>query len=108
MLVQQLEPISRKSLRRNVVRAESDPAYLSATLRELALRTYHAVRTEGDARSGNGPAGPEVVFDSLSRRDWTDLHTQIEELERAFNAQHLDLLASYVAALRQKVENYLA
>jgi hypothetical protein len=105
--MQHVQPISRTPLLRSGLRAESDPAYLSATLRELALRTYHAFQTKGDARSGNGPASAEVVFHSLSRHDWTDLHSQIVQLERTLDAQHLDLLASYVAALRQKVENCL-
>jgi len=89
------------------LRAESDPAYLSATLRDLALRTHQAVRTMGDARSGDGPASLEVVVHSPSRHDWTDLYSQIVQLERTLDAQHLDSLASYVAALRQQVENCL-
>jgi len=107
MLVQHVEPISRKTLPRSTLRIESDPAYLSAKLRELALRTYRAVRSLDAARSDDDAPGRGLVFDLPSRQNWTDLHTQIVQLERAFDAQHLDLLASYVAALREKVENCL-
>ncbi len=108
MLVQHLQPITRKPLRRSLPRAGADPAYLSAKLREVALRTYHAVRTTGDARLGNSPAGPELVSYPAARYDWTDLHREIVQLERDLAAQRLDLLASYVAALRETVETSLA
>jgi len=107
MLAQRVLPISRKPLRHDVLRLESDAGYLSEKLRELALRTYHAYRTKDGARPGNDPAGPEFVFHSVSRRDLADLHSQIVLLERALEAQHLDSLASYVAALREKVESCL-
>jgi len=89
------------------LRAESDPAYLSAKLRELAMKAYQAVRNSGDARSGSSAASAEFFVDSPSPHDWADLHSQIVQLERAFDAQHLDLLACYVGALRREVENCL-
>jgi hypothetical protein len=107
MLVKSVQPTSRKPVRRNPRRIQSEPAYLSAKLREVALRTYHAVRTAGDARAGNGSAGPKLVFHSPSRHDWDDLHSEIVQLERTLDAQRLDSLAAYVAALRQEVENRL-
>ncbi len=107
MLVESVQPISRTPLWRNVLRIESDPAYLSAQLRELALTTHHAFRSMGDARSGDDGAGRGPVFDPPSRDDWIDLHSQIVQLEQSLDAQHLDLLVSYVAALRQKVESCL-
>ncbi|MGO9463251.1 MAG: hypothetical protein ACLQIB_29010 [Isosphaeraceae bacterium] len=107
MLVQRLHPIPRKIMRRNALRVESDPAHLSVQLRELALATHQAFRSKGDARSGDGGGSLGPVFDAPSRDDWIDLHSQIVQLERALDAQHLDLLVSYVAALRQKVETCL-
>jgi hypothetical protein len=107
MLVQSVQPISRRPAPCSVPRVKADPAELSAKLRELVLRTYHAVRTTGDARSANGRAHPEVIVHSLSRRDWDDLHSQIVQLEQALGAQHLELLASYVGALREHVESHL-
>jgi hypothetical protein len=104
MLAQRVQSNLRKSLRHHLPRVESDPAYLSAKLRELALRTYHAVRMKSDP----GPAdGQQSVLHSLSRHDWADLHSQIVQLERALDARRLESLASYVAALRQKIENCL-
>ena len=104
MLAQRVQPNLRKSLRHHLPRVESDPAYLSAKLRELALRTYHAVRMKSDPGPGDGQ---QSVLHSPSRHDWADLHSQIVHLERALDAQHLESLASYVAALRQKIENCL-
>jgi len=107
MLVKDVPQISRKPLRFESSNLPSDPAYLSAKLRELALRAYRAVRTEGDGTLGNGHARREVVFHAASEHDWTELHGEIVQLERALNGQQLSLLASYVAALRQEVENRL-
>jgi hypothetical protein len=104
MLAQSVQLIPRKRLQREVEHIDSDPAYLSARLRELALKTYHAVRAPVDLQPGTTSVGPKLVPCSPSRSDWTDLHRQIVQLERALHAQRLDSLASYVAALRQKVE----
>ena len=107
MLVERVQPIFRNTLRRSALRIESDPAYLSAQLRELALTAHHAFRSMGDARSSDDGAGLGPIFDPPSRDDWLDLHSQIVQLEESLDAQHLDLLVSYVAALRQKVESCL-
>lgn len=107
MIAQRVAPITRKLLRRDVPRVESDAAYLSAKLRELALKSYHAVRSQGDAESDKVPNGSEPVGGSFSHHDWLDLHRQIVQLEQALDAQGLDSLASYVASLRQKVESRL-
>jgi hypothetical protein len=80
---------------------------LSAKLRELALLTYHALQANGDAQSNVDRDRTKPVLRSPSRHDWLELHHQIVQLERAFDAQRLDALSSYVAALRQKVESRL-
>ncbi len=107
MLAQCVQTGSRKRLRLGIPQVDSDPAYLSAKLRELALKTYHAVRTGGDNQPANEPAGPDLVVYSRSRLDWLELHREILQLERALDAQRLHSLAAYVGALRQKVESRL-
>jgi hypothetical protein len=107
MLVQDIQTIPPTSSQCCALRAESDPTHLSTRLRELALMAYQAIRSAGSTRSGDGGAASGILADSPSRDDWTDLRTQLNELERAFDAQHLSLLASYVRALRQQVERHL-
>lgn len=107
MLAQTTRPLSRKSLRRDVPRVDSDAAHLSAKLRELALLTYHALQANGDAQPNADGDCSKPVLRSPARHDWLDLHHQLVQLERAFDAQRLDSLSAYVAALRQKVESCL-
>jgi hypothetical protein len=107
MLAQSVQLIPRKRLQREVEYVDSDPAYLSDRLRELALETYHALRAPAELQPGASPVGAKLAPHSSSRPDWSDLHRQIVQLERALQAQRLDSLASYVAALRQKVESCL-
>src|SRR5262249_53716079 len=107
MLVQDIQTIPPTSSQCYALRAESDPTYLSTRLRELALMAYQAIRSAGRTRLGDGGAASEILVDSASRDDWTDLRTQLDELEQALEAQHLSLLASYVRALRQQVERHL-
>jgi len=106
MLMQHLQPKLPSPLRRNTLRVDADAAYLSGKLRELALRAYQSVWKPDNVRSGSACAA-RSIGDSRRRRDWTDLHSQIVQLERAFDAQHLDSLAAYVGALREKVESRL-
>jgi hypothetical protein len=81
-----------------------DPASLSATLRELAVRAHHAVRaTDGSGSSPAAAMGPA----SDSDRELSELHAQIVQLQRSLVAQSLDGLAPYVSALRRKVEEHL-
>jgi hypothetical protein len=70
-----------------------DPSQLSATLRELAMRAHQLVRA-GDA--------------TAHEQELTEVHTRIVQLERSLDKQDLGDLASYVSALRQRVEQHLA
>ncbi len=70
-----------------------DPARLSATLRELAMRAHKLVR------AADSPA---------QERELTEVHGRIVQLERSLDGQELGDLASYVSALRQRVEERLA
>ncbi len=72
-----------------------DPSQLSATLRELAMRAHQLVR----ARRRDGPPTNEEL---------TEVHSRIVQLERSLDKQDLGDLASYVSALRQRVEQHLA
>jgi hypothetical protein len=81
-----------------------DPAGLSATLRDLAVRAHHAVRVaEGLATS---PGAAEALkFDS--RQELAELQEQIDQLQRDLHDQSLDGLTPYVAALGQKVSSVI-
>jgi hypothetical protein len=105
MLAECVQPICRKTLRHDSPHLGSDPAHLSARLRELALKTYRALRTRRDVRGGDDVTSSEAGASTFSRHDWLDLHHQLVQLERAFDAQRLDSLAAYVASLREQVED---
>jgi hypothetical protein len=81
-----------------------DPASLSATLRDLAIRAHRAVRATRGSGSEGG-AGLDSVADP--DRELSELHTQIVQLQWSIRAQSLSGLAPYVAALRRKVEEQL-
>jgi hypothetical protein len=69
-----------------------DPAGLSATLRDLAARAHRAVR----AAQAEGPSVD-------SQRELMDLHARIVQLQRNLQAQSLEGLVPYVAALGREV-----
>jgi hypothetical protein len=72
---------------------------MSASLRELALRAHELVRATGEARSGSAASARESKL--------IELHAQIVQLERNLGAHRGDDLATYVAALRERVEECL-
>jgi hypothetical protein len=80
-----------------------DPAHLGATLRELALRAHQLVRATDASRTAPGPVASDL------EQELTEVHSRIIQLERSIEEQDLgDNLASYVSALRQRVEERLA
>ncbi len=94
MTMTRAQPTLRTPLRRDTgsIRAEVDPAQLGATLRELALQAFRLIRAE----------------DRLEHEsELTEVHSRIVQLERRLDEQDLYSLASYVSALRQRVEEYL-
>jgi hypothetical protein len=102
MITKQSKTTIRKPPWRDQGTGDHDPAQLSASLRDLAIRAFHIVR----ARDGSGArfgAG-----DDRSEKALRDVHGQIVRLQRALCAQHMDDLAAYVTALRQRVEECLA
>jgi hypothetical protein len=105
MILRQARPTLRKPPRRDPGSGEHDPSQLSTTLRELALRAHRLVRaSEGlELRPG---MDPDLASDS--DRELIEVHAQIVQLQRNLQAQNLDDLAGYVAALRQSVEERLA
>ena len=106
MILSQAPSTLRKPPWREHGIGELDPSKLSATLRELALRAHRLVQTI----DGLGAGIPGVDADPACdpQRELTEVHGQIVQLERNFQAQNLDDLANYVAALRQSVEERLA
>ncbi|MGP0064687.1 MAG: hypothetical protein ACLQGP_13950 [Isosphaeraceae bacterium] len=83
-----------------------DPAALSATLRELAVTAHRAVRAAESSATRPGP-GDVVDLDSDFYRELVDVHTRIVQFQRCLQAQSMDGLIPYVAALRQKVSQVI-
>jgi hypothetical protein len=102
MIMRQAKSTLLKPPRREQEISDHDPAQLSASLRELALRAFQLVRTR-DGSSSEFESGAECCEKELK-----DVHAQIVQLQRALRAQHMDDLAAYVTALRDRVEECLA
>jgi hypothetical protein len=95
MIVNQAQPTLRKAPLRDQGSGDLDPAKLSTTLRELAMRAHELVR----AIDGSGPGADESLV---------EVHAQIVRLQRNLGSHRLDDLATYVSALRERVEESLA
>jgi hypothetical protein len=95
MMMTRAQPTLRTPPRRDAGSGyfDHDPAYLSATLRELAMRAHYLVR---------------AADTTAHEQELTEVHSRIVQLERNLNEQDLGDLASYVSALRQRVEERLA
>jgi hypothetical protein len=86
---------------------ESDPATLSAMLRELAVRAHRLVRSVDELRSrSTSDADPGFRFNL--EQELLELRSEIVQLERRLKAQNLGGLAAYVSALRERVADSLA
>ena len=104
MYLKQAQPILRKPLRRDFGSADHDPAALSSSIRELALRAHDLVREADVCKSEPGSGGNRSSeLESLL----TELHAQIVQLQRKLPVQNFGDLALYVSALRQRVEERL-
>jgi hypothetical protein len=101
MIMRQAKTTLLKPPRREPGISDHDPAQLSASLRELALRAFQLVRTR-DGSSSEFEHGTDCCEKELK-----DVHEQIVQLQRALRAQHMDDLAAYVTALRERVEEFL-
>ena len=95
MIMNQAQPTLRKPSLRDQGSGDLDPAKLSSTLRELATRAHELVR----ATDGPGPGADESLV---------EVHAQIVRLQRNLGSHRLDDLATYVSALRERVEESLA
>jgi hypothetical protein len=105
MMMTRAQPTLRTPPRRDAGSGhfDLDAAHLSATLRELAMRAHQLVR----ATDGSRTTPRSDVSDQ--EQELTDVHARIVQLERSLDDQDLgDDLASYVSALRQRVEERLA
>ena len=102
MITRQVKPTLRKPSRRDQGTGDHDPAQLSASLRELALRAFQLVRARDNSASELGQGV------NCSEKELNDVHGQIVQLQRALRAHHMDDLAAYVTALRERVEDCLA
>jgi hypothetical protein len=96
--MKQAQPALRKPPRRDQGSSDFDPAKLGSSLRELALRAHKLVRAVDESGPGANDA----------ERELTEVHAQIVRLQRNLGAHQLDDLATYVSALRQRVEECLA
>ena len=97
MIMNKAQPTLRKPPLRDQGSSDLDPAKLSTTLRDLALRAHQLVRTT----DGSGP-GADSAMGEL-----TEVHAQIVHLQRNLGSHQLDDLATYVSALRERVEECL-
>jgi hypothetical protein len=98
MIMKPAQSTVRKSPRRDQGSNDLDPAKLSATLRDLASRAHRLVRaTDGAGSSADDP-----------EQELADVHAEIIRLQRSLRSHQLDSLATYVAALRERVEEHLA
>ena len=91
------QPTLRKPPRREYVNTELEPSKLASTLRDLAVRAHQLVRALDTAELPREEAAEELA----------EVHTQIVRLQRILNAHQLDELATYVSALRARVEECL-
>jgi hypothetical protein len=106
MLLTEAKPTLQRPRRREPVVIESDPAALSASLRELAVRAHRLVRSADELRSrSTSDADPGFRFNL--EQELFELRSEIVQLERRLNAQNLGGLVAYVGALRQRVAEIL-
>ncbi len=97
----------RRPQRRDPTNGEHDPAKLSASLRELAVRAHHLIRRgPGSGRGQNLEPTEQLSFEA--QQELAEVHAQIVQLQRRLRAQNLHQLVTYVSALRQQVEERLA
>jgi hypothetical protein len=96
--MKQAQPALRKPPRRDQGSTDLDPAKIGATLRELAARAHRLVRAKNRSGAGSDKAQQELI----------DVHAQIVHLQRNLGSHHLGDLATYVSALRKRVEECLA
>jgi hypothetical protein len=102
MITRQAKTTLRKPPWRDQGTSDHDPAQLSALLRELAIRAFKLVRAKDGSSSEVGRGA------DWSENELKDVHGQIVQLQRALRAHHMDDLAAYVTALRERVEECLA
>jgi hypothetical protein len=102
MILKEARPIIRRPVRGEPSSPGRDPANLSALLRELALESYQLVRqlngTDADTESARRVHQQKLI----------EVHERIVALQRSLRLQHLDDLAAYVSALRQRLEQRLS
>jgi hypothetical protein len=98
MIMKHAKPTLRKPPARDHGSSDLDPAKLSTTLRELALRAHQLVR----ASDASGPGAEN------SEEELTEVHDQIVRLQRNLGSHEFEDLATYVSALRERVEECLA
>jgi hypothetical protein len=101
MITKPTKTTLRKPPRREQGTCDHDPAQLSASLRELAIRAFRLVRARDRSASTLGRGA------DCSEKALKEVHGQIVHLQRALRAQKMDDLAAYVTALLQRVEECL-
>ena len=107
MLLKEAQPAHQKLRRREPASHTHDPATLSGEMRDLAVRAHGLVRAIDKLRSEPAPAAAAGVLFNLEQQ-LVELRAEIVRLERGLRTQNLDDLTAYVAALRQRVDEYVA
>ena len=88
MLLKQAQPTAQRARRRESVAFEHDPAALSASLRELAVRAHRLVRSADEQKLKAGSeTDPGILFNL--ERELAELHTELVYLERRLRGSRL-------------------
>jgi hypothetical protein len=74
---------------------------LSRKVRELAHRSFHALRSDQQAMAPASPSSSEV------QEDLRDLQGQVARLQRKIHDRKLEALIPWIDALRQQVDDRL-
>ena len=106
MLLKEAHLTLQRPRRREPALIESDPATLSASLRELAVKAHRLVRSIDELHAQPASeADPGYRFNL--EQELRELRSEITQLERRLKAQNLSHLAGYVSALRERVADCL-
>jgi hypothetical protein len=96
-MMKQAQTQLRKVTRRDPGDSDLDPAKFGVALREVALRAHHLVRaSDGPARGTNGSA-----------QELRAVHAEIVHLQKSLGGHRMSDLATYVSALKERVEECL-
>ena len=79
----------------------SNAPKLSRKVRELAHRSFHALKTDSTPGARPRPPSPDIVQDLRNLRD------QLARLQQKIHARNLGALIPWIDALKQQVDDRL-